>query len=93
MDYFRGFGLGCLAFYKMVEPKRIKLRPRASKSMVSQIEYASAIDTLMHAMHCSRLDISFAIRKLSSYTNNPRILESNNIFFFFAILREPETWT
>lgn len=84
---FRFLGWGCLAFYKMVEPKRIKLGPRASKSSIAQIEYASAIDTLMHAMHCFRLDISFAICKLSSYTNNPRILESNNIFSFFCYLK------
>ena len=31
---------------------------------VAQIKYASAIDSLMYAMHCTRPDILFAICKL-----------------------------
>jgi hypothetical protein len=38
---------------------------------VAQLEYASAIGSLMYAMHCTRPDISFAVCKLSRYTNNP----------------------
>uniref|UniRef100_A0A2N9H138 Reverse transcriptase Ty1/copia-type domain-containing protein n=1 Tax=Fagus sylvatica TaxID=28930 RepID=A0A2N9H138_FAGSY len=38
---------------------------------VAQLEYASAIGSLMYAMHGTRPDISFAVCKLSRYTNNP----------------------
>ena len=38
---------------------------------IAQLEYASAIGSLMYAMHCTRLDISFAVCKLSRYRNNP----------------------
>ena len=38
---------------------------------IAQIKYASAIRSLMYAMHCIRPDISFAVCKLSRFTNNP----------------------
>ena len=38
---------------------------------VAQLEYASAIGSLMYAMHGTRPDISFVVCKLSRYTNNP----------------------
>ena len=38
---------------------------------VAQLEYASAIGSLMYAMHCVRPNISFAVCKLLRYTNNP----------------------
>ena len=38
---------------------------------VAQLEYASAIGSIMYAMHCTRPDISFAVSKLSRYTSNP----------------------
>lgn len=38
---------------------------------IAQIEYASAIGSLMYAMHCTRPDIAFAVCKLSRYTHNP----------------------
>ena len=40
-----------------------------SRRAVAQLEYASAIGSLMYAMHGTRPDISFAVCKLS--TNNP----------------------
>ncbi|XP_075100545.1 uncharacterized protein LOC142176513 [Nicotiana tabacum] len=38
---------------------------------VAQLEYASAIGSMMYAMHCTRPDIAFAICKLSRFTSNP----------------------
>jgi hypothetical protein len=38
---------------------------------IAQLEYASAIGSLMYAMLCTRPDISFAVCKLSRYTNKP----------------------
>ena len=39
--------------------------------VVAQLEYASAIRSMMYATHCTRNDIAFAIRKQSYYTVNP----------------------
>jgi hypothetical protein len=38
---------------------------------VAQLEYASAIGSLMYAMHCTRPNISFVACKFSRYTINP----------------------
>ena len=38
---------------------------------VAQLEYASAIGSLMYAMHCTRPDIAFAVCKLSRFTGKP----------------------
>ena len=38
---------------------------------VSQLDYASAIGSLMYVMHCIRHDIAFSVCKLSRYTSNP----------------------
>ena len=40
---------------------------------VAQIEYASAIGSLMYAMHGTRPDIAFSVCKLSRFTINPSI--------------------
>ena len=48
----------------------VKLTENSGRA-VAQLEYASAIGSLMYAMHGTRPDISFAICKLSRYTNNP----------------------
>ena len=40
---------------------------------VAQLDYASAIGSLMYVMHCTRPDIAFAVSKLSRYTSNPSI--------------------
>ena len=42
--------------------------------VVAQVESASAIGSLMYAMHCTRLDIAFAICKISRFTKNPRVM-------------------
>jgi hypothetical protein len=49
---------------------KFKLTENSGRA-IAQLEYASAIGSLMYAMHCTRPDISFAVCKLSRYTNNP----------------------
>ncbi|KAG5527251.1 hypothetical protein RHGRI_028223 [Rhododendron griersonianum] len=48
----------------------IKLTENSGRA-IAQLEYASAIGTLMYLMHCTRPDIAFAVCKLSRYTSNP----------------------
>ena len=50
----------------------VKLEKNDSK-VVAQLEYASAIRSLMYATQCTRAEISFAISKLSSFSSNPSI--------------------
>uniref|UniRef100_A0A2N9HBR3 CCHC-type domain-containing protein n=1 Tax=Fagus sylvatica TaxID=28930 RepID=A0A2N9HBR3_FAGSY len=38
---------------------------------IAQLEFASAIGSMMYAMHCTRPDIAFAVNRLSRYTSNP----------------------
>ncbi|GJS75099.1 zinc finger, CCHC-type containing protein [Tanacetum coccineum] len=47
-----------------------KLMPNNGQA-VSQLEYSRVIGCLMYAMTCTRLDITFAVSKLSRYTSNP----------------------
>lgn len=48
----------------------VKLAKNDGRS-IAQLEYASAIGSLMYLMHCTRPDIAFAVCKLSRYTSNP----------------------
>ena len=48
----------------------IKLLENSGRE-VAQLEYASAIGSLMYATHCTRPDIAFAVCKMSRYTSNP----------------------
>lgn len=48
----------------------VKLNVNSGRS-VAQLEYASAIGSMMYATHCTRPDIAFAVSKLSQYTVNP----------------------
>ncbi|RVW71217.1 Retrovirus-related Pol polyprotein from transposon TNT 1-94 [Vitis vinifera] len=50
----------------------IKLEKNNGRS-VAQLEYASAIGSLMYAAQCTRADISFAVSKLSRFTSNPSV--------------------
>jgi hypothetical protein len=38
---------------------------------IAQLEFASAIGSMMYVMHCTRPDIAFAVNRLSRYTSNP----------------------
>ena len=40
---------------------------------IEQLKYASAIGSLMYAMHCTRPDIAYAVSKLSRFTHNPSV--------------------
>lgn len=40
---------------------------------VAQLEYGSAIGSLMYVTQCTRSDIAFAINKLSRFTSNSSI--------------------
>ncbi|KAH9725878.1 protein kinase domain-containing protein [Citrus sinensis] len=44
-----------------------------SGRVVAQLEYASAIGSLMYAMHCTRPDIAFAVCKMLRFTSNPSV--------------------
>lgn len=48
----------------------IKLLENSGRA-VAQLEYASAIGSLMYVVHCTRPDIAFAVCKMSRYTSNP----------------------
>lgn len=48
----------------------VKLEENSGRA-IDQLKYASAIGSLMYAMHCTRPDIAFAVCKLSRYTSNP----------------------
>jgi len=44
---------------------------RNNGRLITQLEYAKVIGCLMYAMTSTRLDIAFAIGRLSRYTSNP----------------------
>ena len=44
-----------------------------TRRTITQLEYASAIGSMMYAMHCTRPDISFSMGKLSRFTSNPSV--------------------
>nr|KAJ0214957.1 hypothetical protein LSAT_V11C300107720 [Lactuca sativa] len=48
----------------------VKLKVNSGRA-VAQLEYASAVGSMMYATHCTRPDIAFAVSKLSQYTVNP----------------------
>ncbi|RVW79629.1 Retrovirus-related Pol polyprotein from transposon TNT 1-94 [Vitis vinifera] len=50
----------------------IKLEKNDDRS-VAQLEYASAIGSLMYVAQCTRADISFAVSKLSRFISNPSV--------------------
>jgi hypothetical protein len=50
----------------------VKLNKNSGRA-IAQLEYASAISSMMYAMHCTRPDIAFAVCRLSRYTSYPSI--------------------
>nr|GEZ26760.1 zinc finger, CCHC-type [Tanacetum cinerariifolium] len=52
----------------------IRIKRGNNGTPVSQLEYSRAIGCLMYAMISTRLDITFAVGKLSRYTSNPSAL-------------------
>lgn len=54
---------------------------------VGQLEYASAIGSLMYAVQCTRPDIAFAVSKLSRFTSNPSVEHWKAIGRVFGYLK------
>ncbi|KAJ9552672.1 hypothetical protein OSB04_016717 [Centaurea solstitialis] len=50
----------------------VKLGANSGRA-VAQLEYASAIGSMMYVMHCTRPNIAFAVSKLSQHTINPDV--------------------
>ena len=64
----------------------VKLKKNDGR-VVAQLEYASAIRSLTYAVQCTRVDISFAISKLSRFTSNPSIEHCKAIGRIFGYLK------
>ena len=64
----------------------VKLKENSGRA-IAQLEYASAIGSLMYAMHCTRPDISFAVGKLSRYTSCPGVDHWKAISRVFGYLK------
>ena len=54
---------------------------------VSQVEYSRVIGSLMYLMSCTRLDIAYAINKLSRYTSNSGAMHWQGIMRVLKYLR------
>ena len=54
---------------------------------VSQVEYFRVIGSLIYLMSCTRPDIAYSVRKLSSYTSNPGVKRWQGIMRVLKYLR------
>ena len=77
-----------LSFKEISTPfdANVKLNYNSDRA-VAQLEYASAIGSLMYAMHCTRPDIAFSVCKLSRYTSNPSMEHWKAIIRIFGYLK------
>jgi len=57
---------------------------------IAQIEYASAIGSLIYAMQCTRPNIAFAMCKLLRFTRNPSTMHCKEIITVLAYLKRTE---
>jgi hypothetical protein len=64
----------------------MKLNDYCDKA-VAQLEYVSAIGSLIYAMHCTRPDIAFSICKLSRYISKPNTVDWKTIARVFGYLK------
>ena len=64
-----------------------KLVPNDGRAY-SQLEYASAIGSLMYCMTCTRPDIAYAVGKLCRYTHNPSREHWKALFRVFQYLKK-----
>ena len=48
-------------------------KPPKEKGQMSKIPYSSAIESLMYAMMCTRLDICYVVRLTNKFQSNPGI--------------------
>ena len=40
---------------------------------IAQLKYASVIESMIYAIHCTRPDVTFAVNRLSRYTSSPSV--------------------
>jgi hypothetical protein len=66
----------------------IKLNDNSGRA-IAQLEYASAISSMMYDMHCTRPDIAFAVCRLSRYTSYPSINHWKAIGRVLGYLKKP----
>ena len=52
--------------------KEQSLKTKEERDHMSKVPYALAIDSLMYAIVCTRLDIAHAVRVVSRYMSRPR---------------------
>ena len=55
---------------------------------IAQLKYASTIGSMMYAMHYTRPDLSFAMGKISRFTNNPSVDHWNAIARVLSYLKK-----
>nr|GEV05493.1 zinc finger, CCHC-type [Tanacetum cinerariifolium] len=65
----------------------IRIKRGNNGTPMSQLEYFRAIGCLMYAMISTRLDIAFAVGKLSRYTSNPSALHWQDLGRVFQYLK------
>jgi hypothetical protein len=55
---------------------------------IAQLEFASAIGSMMYVMHCTRPDITFVVNRLSRYISNPSAEHWKAITRVFGYLKK-----
>ena len=55
---------------------------------IAQLEFASAIGSMMYAMHCTRPDVAFAVNRLSRYTSSLSVEHWKAIVRVFSYLKK-----
>ena len=66
---------------------RMKLYHNTGRA-INQSEYARVIGCLMYAMTCTRLDIAYAVGKMSKYTSNLSHIHWNALHKILRYLRK-----
>ena len=59
---------------------------------VSQLEYSQIIGSLMYLMNCTRLDLAYAVSRLSRYTSNPGKSHWTTIIRVLRYLRHTQNY-
>ena len=64
----------------------IKLMRNCS-DVLDQLTYSQIVGSLMYAMHCTRLDIGYAVGTLSKFTSNPGVEHWNALIRVLRYLK------
>lgn len=67
--------------------KEMYLKTLDDKERIASIPYASAIDNLMYAMLCARLDIAYVVNVISRFWFNPGLEHLTTVKAIFKYLR------